>query len=173
MNARLPVALTLCAAMLIAVPAASPASGASAAAKKTCKKVKGKKRCKVAKKKKVASNVPADGSYNASDGSLNIGVGTTAGKRTVAVRVSIPLTCTPSGVTQSRTLAIVNLPLTGVGFSGKSDQDPSYGFGVTTVTGTFLSATRVHVAAQNTGYQNGPEVCSGSVDVTVNIQKGH
>ena len=173
MTARLPVALTLCAALLVAAPAASPASGASAAAKKKCKKVKGKKRCKPVKKKTVATNVPADGSYNSSDGSLNIGVGTKAGKRTVAVRVRIPLTCMPSGVTQPRTLAVVNIPLTGASFSGQSPQDDQYGFGQTTVTGAFLSATRVHVAAQTANYKNGPESCSGSVDLTVNIKAGH
>ena len=175
MTTRLPVALTLCAALLVAVPAASPASGASAAAKKTCKKVKGKKRCKPVKKKKktVSAKVPADGSYSSGDGSLSIGVGTTAGKRSVAVRVSIPLTCMPSGVTQPRTLAVVNIPLTGASFSGQSPQDDQFGFGQTTVTGTFLSATRVHVAAQNANYKNGPESCSGSVDLTVNIKAGH
>ena len=174
MTARLPVALTLCAALLVAAPAASPASGASAAAKKTCKKVKGKKRCKPVKKKKTVSvKVPADGSYTSGDGSLSIGVGTTAGKRSVAVRVSIPLTCMPSGVTQPRTLAVVNIPLTGASFSGQSPADDQYGFGQTTVNGAFLSATRVHVAAQNANYKNGPESCNGSVDVTVNITKGH
>ena len=172
MNARLPGALTLCAALLVAVPAASPASGVSAAATKKCKKVKGRKRCKPVNKK-AASKVPADGNYNTADGALSIGVGTTAGKRSVIVRVRIPLTCTPSGVTQPRTLSVANLLLTGVGFSGKSDQDPSYGFGETTVTGTFLSATRVHVAAQNANYKNGTEVCGGSVDLTANIKKGY
>jgi len=172
MRNRLPVALALCAALLVAAPAASTASGASTAAAKKCKKVKGKKRCKPVKKK-AASKVPADGNYNTADGALNIGVGTTGGKRSVIVRVQIPLTCTPSGVTQPRTLAIANLPLTGVGFSGKSSQDPGYGFGETTVTGTFLSATRVHVAAQNSGYKNGTETCGGSVDITANIKKGY
>jgi len=172
MNARLPAALTLCAALLVAAPAASPASGASAAATKSCKKVKGKKRCKPVKKKAV-SKVPADGTYNTADGALNIGIGTTAGKRTVIVRVRIPLTCTPSGVTQPRTLSVSNLPLTGVGFAGKSDDDPSYGFGETTVSGTFLSSTRVHVAAQNANYKSGTEVCGGSVDITADIKKGY
>lgn len=170
MNARLPVALTVCAAVLVAAPAVSPAAGVSA--KKNCKKVKGKKRCKPVKKK-AASNVPADGTYNSGDGALNVGVSTSAGKRTVIVRVKIPLTCTPSGITQPRTLSISNLPLSGVGFSGTSNQDPSYGFGETTVTGTFLSATRVHVAAQNANYKNGTEVCGGSVDLTTNIKKGY
>jgi hypothetical protein len=127
MNARLPVALALCAALLVAAPAASPASGASVAAKKKCKKVKGKKRCKPVKKKKVSSNIPADGSYNSGDGSLSIGVGTKAGKRSVAVRVRIPLTCLPSGVTQGRVLAVVNIPLTGANFSGQSPADDKYG----------------------------------------------
>lgn len=171
MTARLPAALILSAGLLVAAPATSPADGASAA-KQSCKKAKAKKRCKPAKKK-AASKVPADGTYNSSDGALNIGVGTKAGKKTVIVRVQIPLTCAPSGVTQPQTLSVANLPLTGAGFSGKSDQDPSYGFGETTVSGTFLSATRVHVAAQNANYKNGTDVCGGSVDITVNIKKGY
>lgn len=172
MNARLPVALTVCAALLVAAPAVSPAAGAGVSAKKNCKKVKGKKRCKPVKKK-AASKVPADGTYTSGDGALNIGVSTSGGKRTVIVRVKIPLTCTPSGVTQPRTLSISNLPLSGAGFSGTSNQDPSYGFGETTVTGAFLSATRVHVAARNADYKNGTEVCGGSVDLTTNIKKGY
>lgn len=172
MNARPILALSLCAALLVAAPAASSASGAAAAAKKNCKKAKGKKRCKPAKKK-AASKVPADGSYTSGDGALNIGVATAGGKRTVIVRVRVPLTCTPSNVTQPRTLSVANLPLAGTSFSGTSNQDPSYGFGVTTVTGSFLSATRVHVAAQNAGYKNGTEDCSGSVDLTVNVKKGY
>jgi hypothetical protein len=171
MTTRLPVALILSAALLVAAPATSPADSASAA-KKSCTKAKAKKRCKPVKKK-AASNVPADGIYNSGDGALNLAVATRAGKRTVTVRVRIPLTCTPSGETQPRTLSILNLPLAGSAFSGKSDQDPSYGFGETTVSGAFLSATRVHVAAQNANYKNGTDVCGGSVDVTANIKKGY
>lgn len=172
MIARLPVALALSAALLVAAPAASTASGASAAAAKKCKKVKGKKGCKPVKRK-AAAKFPADGTYTSGNGALNIGVGTSGGKRTVIVRVQIPLTCTPSGETQPRTLSVANLPLSGTSFSGKSDSDPSYGFGDTTVSGSFLSATRVHVSAQNANYKNGTEVCGGSVDLTVTVKKGY
>ena len=172
-NGRMVIALVLTAALVAAVPAAAPAGNAGAA-KATRKKAKGKKKKrKCPARKKATARFPADGTYTSGDGALNIGVSTSAGKRTVIVRVKIPLTCTPSGVTQPRTLSISNLPLSGVGFAGKSNQDPSYGFGETTVSGTFLSPTRVHVAAQNANYKNGTEVCGGSVDITTNITKGY
>ncbi len=170
MSARPLIALTLCAALLAALPAAAPA-GDAGAAKKTCKKVKGKKKCSAKKKKQAASRLPADGTYNTGDGALNINLSTRGGKRILQVRVKIPLTCAPSGVTQPRTLSIANVSLAGTAFQGTTGANPV--FGETTVSGTFLSATKVHVKAQTTNYPDGTELCNGSVDVTKTLKSGY
>lgn len=169
-NGRLVIALALTVALLAAVPAAAPAGNAGAA-KTTCKKkAKGKKKKKCPVKKKAA-RFPADGTYNSGDGAVNINVSTRGGKRIVQVRVRIPLTCAPSGVTQPRTMSVTNLPLSGTGFQGKAGPDRI--FGETTVSGAFLSATKVHVKAQTTNYPNGTELCGGSVDLTTTVKPGY
>ncbi len=65
------------------------------------------------------------------------------------------------------------MPLAGTSFQGKAFDAQFPEFGTTTVTGTFLSATRVHVTAQSANYKNGQEDCNGSLDVTTNIHKGY
>jgi hypothetical protein len=175
-SAQLAIALTLCAGLIAAVPAVSLSSGgATVAKKKKCKKgtTLKKRKCVPKKKKKAAkpkaTGVPADGNYAGTG--ISITLATRSGKRVVGVRASVPLTCTQTP-TQSTQITVVSMPLIGTGFTGPSDAPPE--FGKTTMTGTFVSATRVHLTSQTVDYQNGPgNTCSGSLDVTTTIHLGY
>jgi hypothetical protein len=163
------MALCLCLAMLAVSPSMSLGVGHRAIPDKAkkCKKGYVRKGGKCRKKpKKPASNVPADGSY-AADNGIAVSLATTSGKRNVAVRASIPLTCSPSGSTESVAFLVRNMPLTGTTFTGKSPPDPE--FGQTTMSGNFLSAKSLHLTAQVADYKNGSDTCTGQLDVTFAI----
>jgi len=164
-------AVCLCAAMFALSPSLSLAGdqGAVTAAKAKCKKGyvrKGGKCRKKPKPKAKKLTVPADGDY-AGNGGLTLTVATAAGKRTVSVRARIPLTCSPSGATETVGFLVRSMPLTGKAFTGASAPDPS--FGQTTMSGTFTTAKSLHLTAQVAGYMNGADTCTGQLDVTTPI----
>jgi hypothetical protein len=164
-------AACLCVAMLAFSPSMSLAGdhGAiSAKAKAKCKKGYVRKGSKCIKKKKATPTVPANGSYSATGISLT--VATTSGKRSVSVRAMIPLTCSPSGATETVGFLVRNMPLTGTTFTGRSNPDPE--FGQTTMSGKFPSAKSVHLTAQVADYKNGSDMCTGQLDVTTAIHAG-
>ena len=180
---RLACALTLCLGLIAASPAASFSSGSAGgatAAKKKCRKgtkLK-KKRCVPVKKKSTTPTatpgVPADGVYTGGDDvapdDVKVTVSTKAGKRMVQASLTILTTCVPSVGHQAVTTPAFDMPLAGTGFTGKSVQNSL--FGQTTISGTFVSATRVHVNAQIAGLDPAPGIlCSGSADVTADIHQ--
>ncbi|MCW2992641.1 MAG: hypothetical protein JWQ18_136 [Conexibacter sp.] len=172
MNSTLRLCLAA-ACLCIGISALSPALSlagdhgvVSAKTKGKCKKGyvrKGSKCKKKSTKKKAPLTVPADGSYNGANG-IGLTVATTAGKRSVSVRASIPLTCAPSGATETVSRIVQAMPLSGKAFTGTSPSDPE--FGQTTMSGTFASAKSVHLTAQIVDYKNGSDTCTGQLDVT-------
>jgi hypothetical protein len=161
-------AVGLCAAMLMFSPALSPAAAAKPKAK--CKKGYVRKGGKCVKKKKtVTSPVPANGSYSGTNG-IAVTVATTAGKRSVSVRAMVPLTCAPSGATETVGFLVRTMPLTGTTFTGQSAPDPE--FGQTTMSGKFAGAKSLHLTAQVADYKNGSDTCTGQLDVTTAIHAG-
>lgn len=165
-------AICLCVAMVAVAPSLSLArdQGAiSAKAKAKCKKGYIRKGSKCKKQAKAKATVPADGSYSGAGG-LAVTVATASGKRSVSVRASIPLTCSPSGTTETVGFLVRVMPLTGKTFTGTSAPDPE--FGQTTMSGTFASAKSVHLTAQVKDYKNGSDTCTGQLDVTTAIHAG-
>jgi hypothetical protein len=160
-------AVGLCAAMLLFSPALSPAVAAEPKAK--CRKGYVRKGAKCVKKKKVTSAVPANGSYSGGNG-IAVTVATAGGKRNVSVRAMIPLTCAPSGATETVGFLVRTMPLTGTTFTGRSAPDPE--FGQTTMSGKFASAKSLHLTAQVADYKNGADTCTGQLDVTTAIHAG-
>jgi hypothetical protein len=164
-------ALGLCVAMLAFAPSMSMAGeqGVIAAKPKAkCKKGYVRKGGKCTKKK-VTLTVPANGSYSGTNG-IALTVATTAGKRSVSVRAMIPLTCAPSGATETVGFLVRVMPLTGTTFAGTSDPDPE--FGQTTMSGKFAGAKSVHLSAQVADYKNGSDMCTGQLDVTTALHAG-
>lgn len=164
-------AACLCVAMLTLSPTLSPAGAQGAIAAKPkakCKKGYVRKGGKCTKKKATPA-VPANGSYSGAGG-IALTVATTSGKRSVSVRAMIPLTCSPSGATETVGFLVRTMPLTGTTFTGKSNPDPE--FGQTTMSGTFPNAKSVHLTAQVADYKNGGDMCTGQLDVTTAIHAG-
>lgn len=164
-------AACLCVAMLAFSPSMSLAGDQGAIAAKTkakCKKGYVRKGGKCTKKK-VTLTVPANGSYSGTGG-IALTVATTSGKRSVSVRAMIPLTCSPSGATETVGFLVRNMPLTGTTFTGQSNPDPE--FGQTTMSGKFPSAKSLHLTAQVADYKNGSDMCTGQLDVTTAIHPG-
>jgi hypothetical protein len=157
--------------MLAISPSLSLAGRSGATpAKAKCKKGFVRKGGKCTKtRKKTASNVPANGSYTAGPGNA-MSIATTSGKRYVAVRASVPLTCSPSGAMETVSFVVQKMPLTGVTFTGKSSPDPE--FGQTTMSGKFLSAKSLHLTVQVADYKNGNDTCTGQLDATEAIHSG-
>jgi hypothetical protein len=176
------ITLTLCAGLLAASPSASFSSGSvtgAASAKKKCKKVKkGKKKVKKCTpvKKKAApkvkapatspapSNVPADGTYTGTDG-VKITISTIGGNRVVqAVTTIQATTCPLLGRSFPTIVGAAGMPLVGVSFKGGT---------TSTISGTFVSALRIHLIAQAVDVDAAPGVlCSGTADVTTDLQPG-
>jgi hypothetical protein len=164
-------AVGLCVAMSAFSPAASLAGDQSAIAAKPkakCKKGYVRKGAKCVKKQ-VTLTVPANGSYSGTNG-IAVTVATAGGKRNVSVRAMVPLTCAPSGATETVGFLVRTMPLTGTTFTGRSAADPE--FGQTTMSGKFAGAKSVHLTAQVAGYKNGADTCTGQLDVTTALHAG-
>jgi hypothetical protein len=166
------MAVCLCAASLSFSPPLSLAGepGAAAARTKKCRTGYVRKGSKCIKKRRgKALTVPADGSYTGT-GNLSVTLATSGGKRSVSVRAMVPLTCAPSGATESVGFLVRVMPLSGRTFTGRSAPDPD--FGQTTMSGTFADAKSVHLTAQVAGYVNGSDTCTGQLDVTTALRAG-